>query len=88
MISVLGADERILIHLQLTTGDSDTTFCGGNCKSIIEPAAADFPSSAKFATYLQPNSGHALNMHLNASAYYDVILEFLEERVSEFLRTQ
>lgn len=53
--------------------------CGGNCTSILEAAAVDFPNSSKFATYLQPNSGHALNMHLNASAYFDVILDFLGE---------
>lgn len=62
--------------------------CGGDCTSILEPAAADFPSSTRFATYLQPNSGHALNIHLNASAYYDVILGFLEERVPQLLRLQ
>lgn len=53
--------------------------CGGNCTSILEAAGVDFPNSSKFATYLQPNSGHALSMHLNATAYFDVILDFLEE---------
>lgn len=81
------SDNHILTDTcpQLTTGDCDTTMCGGNCTSILDPAAVDFPSSSKFATYLQPNSGHALNMHLNASAYFEVILEFLkeEEHVSE-----
>lgn len=69
--------------VQLTTGDSDTTMCGGNCTSILEPAAIEFPASTRFATYLQPDSGHALNMHLNASAYFDVIMEFLSEERSQ-----
>ena len=62
---------------QLTTGDSDLAFCGGDCTGILEPAAEDFPASTRYATYLQPDAGHGLNLHLNASAYYEVILDFL-----------
>ena len=54
-------------------------FCGGNCTSILEPAIDDFPASRRFATYLQPNTGHGLNLHYNASDYYDVILDFLKD---------
>lgn len=61
---------------QLTAGDSDLAFCGGNCTDILEPAAVDFPASSRFETYLQPNAAHGLNLHRNTSAYYDVILDF------------
>ena len=64
---------------QLTAGDSDQVMCAGNCTSILEPAAVDFPASRKFATYLQPNTGHGLNQHLNASGFYDVVLDFLKD---------
>jgi len=53
--------------------------CAGNCTSILEPAAVDFPVSRKFATYLQPNTGHGLNQHRNASGFYDVVMEFLKD---------
>lgn len=64
--------------VQIITGDSDLAFCGGNCEGILEPAAEAFPASADFATYIQPDAGHGLNLHRNASAFYDVILDFLE----------
>ncbi|KAM0709876.1 hypothetical protein Q7P35_003919 [Cladosporium inversicolor] len=62
----------------IITGDSDLAFCGGNCEGILEPAAEAFPAPADFATYIQPDAGHGLNLHRNASAFYDVILDFLE----------
>ena len=52
--------------------------CAGNCTSILEPAAFDFPASTRFATYLQPNTGHGINQHHNASGFYDVVLDFLK----------
>lgn len=64
--------------VQIITGDSDLAFCGGNCEGILEPAAVAFPASNNFATYIQPNAGHGLNLHRNASAFYDVILDFLK----------
>jgi hypothetical protein len=67
------------VRSQLTAGDSDQVMCAGNCTSILEPAAVDFPASRKFATYLQPNTGHGLNQHLNASGFYDVVLDFLKD---------
>jgi hypothetical protein len=64
--------------IQLITGDSDQIICAGNCTSILEPAAVDFPASKRFETYLQPNTGHGLNQHHNASGFYDVVLDFLK----------
>jgi len=67
--------------VQIITGDSDLAFCGGNCEGVLEPAAVAFPASTNFATYIQPNAAHGLNLHRNASAFYGVILDFL--RVEE-----
>jgi hypothetical protein len=41
-----------------------------------------FPKAEPFTTYIQPNAGHALNLHRNASAAYDVIFGFLQEHVN------
>lgn len=65
-------------YVQIITGDSDLAFCGGDCEGVLEPAAVAFPASTNFATYIQPDAGHGLNLHRNASAFYDVILDFLD----------
>jgi hypothetical protein len=64
--------------VQIITGDSDLAFCGGNCEGVLDPAAVAFPASTNFATYIQPDAGHGLNLHRNASAFYDVIIDFLD----------
>ncbi|KAM0719599.1 hypothetical protein Q7P37_003729 [Cladosporium fusiforme] len=62
----------------LTSGEYDMVLCGGDCTGILEPAAVDFPASTKFETYLQPNTGHGMNLHYNASGFYDVVIGFLK----------
>ena len=51
-------------------------FCGSNCTGILEPAKVFFPKAKVFETYLQPATGHGLNLHYNASAGYGVIERF------------
>ncbi|KAI9664983.1 MAG: hypothetical protein M1821_006431 [Bathelium mastoideum] len=73
--------------VQIMTGERDAIFCGGDCfavdaqsgaASIPAQAALAFPNAKAFETYIQPNTGHALNAHYNASAAYDAIHKFLE----------
>jgi hypothetical protein len=53
------------------TGDEDLIFCGGNCSftgttglpNIPAGLKAAFPNSSHFETYIQPNTGHGLNLH-------------------------
>ncbi|RAR15656.1 alpha beta-hydrolase [Stemphylium lycopersici] len=68
------------------TGENDVPFCGGNCfgqlmgsndSNIPEGVAMAFPSASAFESYIQPNTGHGLNFHYNATAGYQVIQDFL-----------
>lgn len=67
------------------TGSNDLPFCGGDClstggvsSSIPAAAKAVFPSAKKFTTVIQPNTGHGLNMHYNATEGYRKISKFLK----------
>ncbi|KAM3076375.1 hypothetical protein ACMFMG_007195 [Clarireedia jacksonii] len=66
------------------TGNEDEIFCGGDCSatdgqgaSIPAGAAAAFPKASKFEAYIQPNCGHAVNVHYNATEAYNVMNSFL-----------
>ncbi|KAL1593615.1 hypothetical protein SLS59_009129 [Nothophoma quercina] len=68
------------------TGQHDVPFCGGNCYGMAQnitaaniPAGVKtaFPAASAFEAYIQPNTGHGLNFHYNATAGYQVIQDFL-----------
>jgi pimeloyl-ACP methyl ester carboxylesterase len=68
------------------TGQHDVPFCGGNCYGKAQnitaaniPAGVEtaFPAASAFEAYIQPNTGHGLNFHYNATAGYQVIQDFL-----------
>ncbi|RYN31444.1 hypothetical protein AA0113_g3394 [Alternaria arborescens] len=68
------------------TGENDVPFCGGNCygkvmgtntSNIPEGVAMAYPSASAFEAYIQPNTGHGLNFHYNATAGYQVMQDFL-----------
>ncbi|PVH78248.1 hypothetical protein DL98DRAFT_494589 [Cadophora sp. DSE1049] len=59
-------------------GEYDYIFCGGYCPGILEPAARSFfPASIGYESYIQPNTGHILNIAPNATGTYQVITNFL-----------
>ncbi|KAA6410673.1 MAG: alpha beta-hydrolase [Lasallia pustulata] len=68
------------------TGNQDNIFCGGDCMATGDPALpsipADvgiaFPAASAFEAYIQPNTGHGINVHYNATAAYRIIQEFLD----------
>lgn len=74
----------------IITGSNDLPYCGGNCfatgnaslPSIPAAAAMNFPMvpSGDFTAYIQPNSGHGINLHYNATGAYDVIQTFLQSK--------
>ncbi|KAE9366140.1 hypothetical protein N431DRAFT_487975 [Stipitochalara longipes BDJ] len=73
----------------LIAGDSDLPYCGGNClatggvaESIPAMVKMNFPSVAdsNFSAVIQPNTGHGLNLHYNATGGYDVINTFLDSK--------
>lgn len=74
----------------IITGSNDLPYCGGNClatgnaslPSIPAAAVTSFPNvpSSNFTAYIQPNSGHGINLHYNATGAYDVIQTFLQSK--------
>ena len=68
------------------TGDQDTPFCGGNCHFTGDPSIPSIPSTLqrsfpnvpknKYFTYIQPNTGHGINLHYNSTGAYDVMNSF------------
>ncbi|KAJ5307011.1 hypothetical protein N7508_006026 [Penicillium antarcticum] len=69
----------------IINGDKDIPFCGGDCfatggaaASIAAAAEPVFPSASCFSAYIQPNTGHGINLHHNATGAYQQIHNFLE----------
>ncbi|KAJ5100302.1 hypothetical protein N7456_006354 [Penicillium angulare] len=67
-------------------GANDLPFCGGDCTatggtatSIAAGVKLAFPSTKAFSAYIQPNTGHGLNLHYNATAGYKQIADFLQQ---------
>ncbi|KAJ5766005.1 uncharacterized protein N7511_003621 [Penicillium nucicola] len=68
----------------IINGDKDIPFCGGDCfatggaaVSIAAAAEPVFPSASTFSAYIQPNTGHGINLHYNATGAYQQIHNFL-----------
>ena len=69
--------------MQMISGQHDFPFCGWDCAGVIDgpysSAPLIFPNVSSLETYIQPDVGHALNLHLNASSGYEVITSFLRK---------
>ncbi|KAK4032179.1 hypothetical protein C8A01DRAFT_41389 [Parachaetomium inaequale] len=65
--------------IQLFNGEFDNFICNGDCRGVYDKETTEFlfPGS-KITPYLQPNTGHALNVATNASAGYQVMLQYLD----------
>ncbi|KAJ5890618.1 uncharacterized protein N7473_006846 [Penicillium subrubescens] len=67
----------------IINGAQDLSFCGGNCYGVLDavdsPSTAVFPKARPLTRYIHPNAGHALNLHHNSTAAYEVILGFLKD---------
>lgn len=87
------SDLGISINRTMLTSSpaNDLPFCGGDClatgnaslPSIPAAVAMSFPNvpSNNFEAYIQPNTGHGINLHYNATGAYNVINEFLNAKV-------
>jgi pimeloyl-ACP methyl ester carboxylesterase len=56
--------------------EHDLIFCGGDCKGLFgeeSDARLAFPKAKSWERYIQPNVGHGINLHFNASGAYSVI---------------
>lgn len=67
------------------TGNEDEIYCGGNCtatggaaSSVLASSSAAFPNATTFQAYVHPNTGHAINVHYNATGAYNVMNKFLK----------
>ncbi|EXJ93845.1 hypothetical protein A1O1_02238 [Capronia coronata CBS 617.96] len=59
--------------------EADLIFCGSNCTGLFGPDSAAvqaFNGSKSVETYIQPNVGHGINLHKNATGAYDVVLNW------------
>ncbi|EXJ60637.1 hypothetical protein A1O7_04790 [Cladophialophora yegresii CBS 114405] len=60
---------------------SDLIFCASNCTGLFGPdsvAVQGFNGSSSVETYIQPNVGHGINLHHNATGAYNVIMDWAE----------
>lgn len=71
----------------VVTGDYDLPYCGGNCSatggaasSIPAQVQKNFPNT-NISTLIQPNTGHGINFHYNATGAYNAINSFFKARV-------
>lgn len=57
----------------------DLIFCGVDCKGIADgpETAAVFSAAKPLEVYIQPNTGHGMNLHYNATGWYGVVQDFL-----------
>jgi hypothetical protein len=72
--------------------DSDLVFCGSNCSATagFDPNLPSIPAAVKnnfpgvdvsnFTAYVQPNTGHGINFHFNATGANKAIMEFLDKK--------
>lgn len=65
------------------TGENDNIYCGGNCTatggtaaSIPADVKANYPNASAFEAYIQPNTGHGINLHYNSTAAFTVIQDW------------
>lgn len=60
---------------------NDLIFCGGVCYGIVDGPTSGVPelfAAAKpLEVYIQPDTGHGMNLHYNATGWYDVVFDFL-----------
>ncbi|KAL4782793.1 Alpha/Beta hydrolase protein [Aspergillus varians] len=68
--------------LLFALGEYDFGVCSGNCTGSYDLEALKsetFPAAHNVTVLIQPGSGHALTMHLNATGHYEAIFAYLRE---------
>jgi pimeloyl-ACP methyl ester carboxylesterase len=83
-ITGLPAKSNFTGPVYVIDGANDVAFCGGDClnaggKAASIPAGVNmiFPLASAFSAYVHPNTGHAINLHYNATGAYKQINDFL-----------
>lgn len=58
---------------------ADLIFCASNCTGLFGATSAAiqaFNGSSSVEAYIQPNAGHGINLHKNATGAYNVIMDW------------
>ncbi|KAL6890094.1 alpha/beta-hydrolase [Trichoderma evansii] len=65
--------------LQMYLGENDFAFCAGQCAGTFNLTQLQnlYPNVKDLDVYLQPNTGHVVQLSLNATQGYNVIFDFL-----------
>lgn len=73
--------------VQVFTGERDAIYCGGDCYAVTDaeeglesiPAGVRvaFPDASAFEAYVQPQTGHGINFHFNATEGYQVMQRWI-----------
>ena len=63
-------------------GEFDNFVCVGDCRKtyLEEETRKMYPKATDLSPYLQPNTGHALTLATNASAGFEVMLQYLDSQ--------
>ena len=61
----------------LCPSDIEAIAAEGGAASIPALAVESFPNASVFEAYLQPNTGHGINVHYNSTASHKVVSNFL-----------
>jgi pimeloyl-ACP methyl ester carboxylesterase len=75
--------------IQYMLAENDFIICGGDCKGVanITILRGTYPKASDIEVYIQPNTGHGFPLHNNASAGFQVSLDFLSRhglQITEF----
>ncbi|KAF2655184.1 hypothetical protein K491DRAFT_599447 [Lophiostoma macrostomum CBS 122681] len=64
------------------TGEFDNYVCDGDCNGVYDEDFTNYlyPNAKAPAHYLQPGAGHATGLSTNASAGYEVMLQYLDSQ--------
>ena len=65
--------------LQFVLSEFDSHVCKGDCKGVANETALNalFPHAKDLEVHIQPNTGHGLPFHKNATAGFEVMFDFL-----------
>ncbi len=77
---------KIQVPVQIVIGDKDMVGCGGeldclDSQAVVANEEPYFSSEACIETNVIENTGHNLNLHLNAPASYHLMLDWADRRI-------
>ncbi|MEH1967221.1 alpha/beta hydrolase [Nostoc sp.] len=75
---------KIRVPVLLVIGQRDNFFCSDNVcssKNVTASEAEFFSSKAQLQVYVQPDAGHSVNLHSNASQWYEVAAQWSDHFV-------